>query len=129
MMCPNDNRWTRAAINWIPRYIQRIAGREPFPWLKFFTKTLEGRYDGRGIHSGSGIHYATLAHDKDIETLLESVEFAQQSTGEAMVQVMVMSNAAERATPFQFANLMKALFTRRSKILGAQKPTFGGLTL
>ncbi|KAE9419609.1 hypothetical protein Angca_009752, partial [Angiostrongylus cantonensis] len=43
VMLMNDNRWTRAVSDWIPRDVKRTAGRPP-RWSEFFTKSLEERY-------------------------------------------------------------------------------------
>ncbi|KAE9417350.1 hypothetical protein Angca_003452, partial [Angiostrongylus cantonensis] len=32
VMRMNDNRWTRAVSNWIPRDVKRTAGRPPTQW-------------------------------------------------------------------------------------------------
>ncbi|KAE9420625.1 hypothetical protein Angca_003313, partial [Angiostrongylus cantonensis] len=44
VMRTNDNRWTRAVSDWIPRDVKRTAGRPPTLWSEFFTKSVEERY-------------------------------------------------------------------------------------
>ncbi|KAE9418139.1 hypothetical protein Angca_008286, partial [Angiostrongylus cantonensis] len=44
VMRMNDNRWTRAISDWIPRGVKHTAGRPATRWSEFFTKSLEERY-------------------------------------------------------------------------------------
>uniref|UniRef100_A0A0K0D7T1 Reverse transcriptase domain-containing protein n=1 Tax=Angiostrongylus cantonensis TaxID=6313 RepID=A0A0K0D7T1_ANGCA len=60
-----DNRWTRAISNWIPRYVKRTAGRPPTRWSEFFTKSLEERYDAQRVPKASRTHWATLARERE----------------------------------------------------------------
>ncbi|VDM56088.1 unnamed protein product [Angiostrongylus costaricensis] len=61
----NDNRWTRAVSDWIPRDVKRTAGTPPTRWSEFFTKSLEEKYDARRVPITSGTHWTTRTRDKE----------------------------------------------------------------
>ncbi|KAE9420417.1 hypothetical protein Angca_005809, partial [Angiostrongylus cantonensis] len=44
VMRMNDNRWTRAVSEWIPRDAKRTARRPPTRWSEFCRKSIEERY-------------------------------------------------------------------------------------
>uniref|UniRef100_A0A0K0D3Q7 Reverse transcriptase domain-containing protein n=1 Tax=Angiostrongylus cantonensis TaxID=6313 RepID=A0A0K0D3Q7_ANGCA len=45
VMRVNDNRWTRAVMDWIHQDVKRTARGRPTQWSQFFTKILK-EYDG-----------------------------------------------------------------------------------
>ncbi|KAJ1366370.1 hypothetical protein KIN20_027010 [Parelaphostrongylus tenuis] len=61
----NDNRWTRAVTDWIPRDVKRSKGRPLTRWSDFFTKAMEERYDAQRIPRARRTHWATLARDRE----------------------------------------------------------------
>ncbi|KAK6740639.1 hypothetical protein RB195_008854 [Necator americanus] len=61
----NDNRWTRAVSEWIPRDIKRNTGRPPTRWSDFFTKSFKENYDALRVPRERRNHWATLARDRD----------------------------------------------------------------
>ncbi|KAJ1355561.1 hypothetical protein KIN20_013015 [Parelaphostrongylus tenuis] len=61
----NDNRWTRAVTDWIPRDVKRSKGRPLTRWSDFFTKAIEERYDAQRIPRARRTHWATLARDRE----------------------------------------------------------------
>ncbi|KAK6756793.1 hypothetical protein RB195_014925 [Necator americanus] len=61
----NDNRWTRAVSNWVPRDIKRTTGRPPTQWSDFFTKSFKEKYDALRVPRERRNHWATLARDRD----------------------------------------------------------------
>ncbi|KAK6755717.1 hypothetical protein RB195_014232 [Necator americanus] len=67
----NDNRWTRAVSDWVPRDIKRTTGRPPTRWSDFFTKSLKEKYDALRVPRERRNHWATLARDSgQMEELL-----------------------------------------------------------
>ncbi|VDM62481.1 unnamed protein product [Angiostrongylus costaricensis] len=88
----NDNRWTRAVSDWIPRDVKHTAGRPPTRWSEFFTKNLEERYDVRRVPRASRTHWAILACDKEkMEDLLAPVRVTRRSPGLQVIQVTAIS--------------------------------------
>uniref|UniRef100_A0A0K0CXV2 Endonuclease-reverse transcriptase n=1 Tax=Angiostrongylus cantonensis TaxID=6313 RepID=A0A0K0CXV2_ANGCA len=65
VMRVNDNRWTRAVSDWIPRDVKRTVGKPTTRWSEFFTKSLEERYDARRVPKASRTHWATLPRDRE----------------------------------------------------------------
>ncbi|KAK6740398.1 hypothetical protein RB195_008701 [Necator americanus] len=63
--CFNDNRWTRAVSDLVPRDIKRITGRPPTRCSDFFTKSFKGNYDALRVPRKRRNNWATLARDRD----------------------------------------------------------------
>ncbi|KAK6736124.1 hypothetical protein RB195_019039 [Necator americanus] len=61
----NDNRWTTAVSDWVPRDIKRTTGRPPTRWSDFFTKSFKEKYDALRVPRERRNHWATLARDRD----------------------------------------------------------------
>ncbi|KAK6727919.1 hypothetical protein RB195_005530 [Necator americanus] len=61
----NDNRWTRAVSDWVPRDVKRTTGRRPTRWSDFFTKSFKEKYDALRVPRERRNHWATLARDRD----------------------------------------------------------------
>ncbi|KAK6761931.1 hypothetical protein RB195_022866 [Necator americanus] len=65
VMCFNDNRWTVAVSDWIPRDIKRTAGGPPTQWSDFFTMSCKENYDALRVPRERRNHWATLVRDRD----------------------------------------------------------------
>ncbi|KAK6742632.1 hypothetical protein RB195_010096 [Necator americanus] len=61
----NDNRWTRAVSDSVPRDIKRTTGRPPTRWSDFFTRSFKEKYDALRVPRERRNHWATLARDRD----------------------------------------------------------------
>ncbi|KAK6761533.1 hypothetical protein RB195_022559 [Necator americanus] len=61
----DDNRWTRAVSDWVPRDIKRTTGRPLTRWLDFFTESFKEKYDALRVPRERWNHWATLARDRD----------------------------------------------------------------
>ncbi|KAK6748738.1 hypothetical protein RB195_001390 [Necator americanus] len=61
----NDNRWTKAVSDWIPRDIKRTAVKPPTRWSDLFTKSFKKKYDTLRVPCEKNCHWATLARDRD----------------------------------------------------------------
>ncbi|KAK6736296.1 hypothetical protein RB195_019148 [Necator americanus] len=61
----NDNRWARAASDWVPRDIKRTTGRPPTRWSDFLTKSFKENYDALRVPRERRNHWATLGCDRD----------------------------------------------------------------
>ncbi|KAK6758449.1 hypothetical protein RB195_015957 [Necator americanus] len=61
----NDNRWTKAVSDWVPRDIKRTRGRPPTRWSDFFTKPFKEKYDALRVPRERRNHWATLARDRE----------------------------------------------------------------
>ncbi|KAJ1359650.1 hypothetical protein KIN20_018424 [Parelaphostrongylus tenuis] len=57
----NDNRWTRAVTDLIPRDAKRFEGISATRWSDFFTKAIEERYDAQRIPRERRAYWTTLA--------------------------------------------------------------------
>ncbi|KAK6762466.1 hypothetical protein RB195_023259 [Necator americanus] len=61
----NDNSWTKAVSDWVPRDIKRTTGRPKTRWSDFFTKSSKEKYDALRVPCERKNHWATLARDQD----------------------------------------------------------------
>ncbi|KAK6745816.1 hypothetical protein RB195_012124 [Necator americanus] len=61
----NDNHWTRAVSDWVPRDFKRTTGRPPTRWSDFFTKSFKEKYDALRVTREKRNQWATLARDRD----------------------------------------------------------------
>ncbi|VDM54824.1 unnamed protein product [Angiostrongylus costaricensis] len=57
----NDNRWTTAVSDRIPRDVKRAAGRPPARRSEIFTQSLGEGYDAHRFPRAKRTHWATLA--------------------------------------------------------------------
>ncbi|KAK6728348.1 hypothetical protein RB195_005781 [Necator americanus] len=60
----NDNRWTGAVSDCVPRDTKRTTGRPPTRWSDFFTKSFKEKYDALRVPRERRNHWATLARDR-----------------------------------------------------------------
>ncbi|KAK6752225.1 hypothetical protein RB195_003569 [Necator americanus] len=63
----NDNRWTKAVSDWVPRDIKRTTGRPPTRWSDFFTKSFKEKYDALCVPRERRNHWTILVRDRDWE--------------------------------------------------------------
>uniref|UniRef100_A0A0K0D0B5 S ribonuclease n=1 Tax=Angiostrongylus cantonensis TaxID=6313 RepID=A0A0K0D0B5_ANGCA len=73
--CLNNNvnesdRWTTAVSDWIPRDINRTAGRPQILWPEFLVKTLKERIDAKRALRASKTHFGTLKRHGEMSGLL-----------------------------------------------------------
>ncbi|KAK6748119.1 hypothetical protein RB195_001005 [Necator americanus] len=60
----NDNRWTRAVSDWVPRDIKHTTGRPPL-MVRFLHEFLQKKYDALRVPRERRNHWVTLARDRD----------------------------------------------------------------
>ncbi|KIH44625.1 hypothetical protein ANCDUO_25349 [Ancylostoma duodenale] len=61
----NDNRWTRAVSDWIPRDVKRTTGRKPARWSNFFTKSFNERCNAVRVPRADRIQWTTMARERE----------------------------------------------------------------